>query len=182
LVTCNWCEARLAPFVDGDLTPRIRAAVVAHVDRCASCAGLLEELRVIDALLLEPREMRLAPNFTFATMAELRDLPPPSRPCTPIRAFTVSYLVACWLLVIAATILSPQPLRAAGETLAGVARTMVEALGGVGHVAARLTGRAEISSWPLVLGWIVAMQAMLMGAAFTLLRHARPSIIERLRS
>jgi hypothetical protein len=75
---CSSFEPLLDEYVDGVLAPREHALVAAHVAGCASRAGLLEELRVIDALLLTPRALEPAPNFTFKVMAEVRSLPAPA--------------------------------------------------------------------------------------------------------
>lgn len=181
-MSCNWCEARLAPLVDGELAPRDRAAVLAHVDACARCAELLEELRVVDALLLGPRTVRLGPEFTSATMAEVRAMPAPACARAPLAAYGVSYLVASWMLLAAAFVLAPGLLRTAGVAVLGVLRTLLEALGGLGHVAARLTERIEIGGWPAILASAVAVNAALAIVALAVLRRAHPAIVERRRS
>ena len=49
---------------------------------------MLDELRVVDALIAAPRHVELPENFTFATMAEVRSLPRPHalkvHPCSSI--------------------------------------------------------------------------------------------------
>ena len=166
---CNQCEARLAPFVDGDLTPRDRVAVLRHVKTCPHCAALLAELRVIDGLLLGPGNVWLADDFTAATMAELRELPRPAKRRTPLAALVVCYLVGSWLLLLAASVLAPQMLRALALTALDNIRTFGDALGGLGHVFARLAGVS------LIVNAAVAM------TAFAVLRRARLTIAERLR-
>jgi anti-sigma factor RsiW len=160
----------LAPFVDGEVTPGERAAVLRHVDECAQCRTLLEELRVVDGLLLRPRDVRLDANFTLETMAELRDLPAPAERPTPLAALIVCYVVASWLLLLAASILSPQPLRSAAQTVLGGGHTLVEASAGVWHVFARLAG------WTFFIDLIIGLTLL------EALRRARPVIVGRLRS
>jgi anti-sigma factor RsiW len=181
-VICSWFEARLAPLVDGELAPRDRVAVMAHVDGCAHCAGLLEELRVVDALLLDPRAVRLAPDFTRDTMAEVRAMPPPRCERTPFAAYGVSYLVASWLLLAAACVLAPSVLHAGAQTVWSVLRTLFGTLGGIGHVAARLTERVELGGWPAILASVVAVNAALALIAIAIVRRAQPVLVERLRS
>ena len=137
-MSCKWCEARLAPFVDGELTPRDRSLVRRHTNGCPTCGALLAELRVIDGMLAQPRAVCLAADFTRATMAEVRDLPPPGPPRRPIAAFVVCYLVAAWLLLGAAAVLSPTVLDGAASTAFDVGRTAVDAAGGIGRVGGRL--------------------------------------------
>jgi len=44
---------RLSAYLDDELEPKVRAAVAAHLAACATCAGELEELRLLQAQLLE---------------------------------------------------------------------------------------------------------------------------------
>jgi len=71
---CSSFEPLLDEFVDGTLPVATHARVAAHVESCASCSALLAEFRVIDALLLQPRQLEPVPNFTFAVMAEARTM------------------------------------------------------------------------------------------------------------
>ena len=82
---CSSFEPLLAPYVDGALLPApVRMQLGAHLERCTSCSALLEELRVIDALLLTARPVDPAPNFTFRVMAELNSFPAPRVRRAPI--------------------------------------------------------------------------------------------------
>ena len=180
-MNCSWSEERLAPLVDGELTPRERAAVLRHVAGCPHCEGLLEEVRVVDGLLLGSRTVPLAPDFTTATMAEVRAMPPPCPTRTPLAAYGVSYLVASWLLLAATVVLAPNVLRAGGATALAVLRTLLESLGGIGHVVARLPEHVELGGWPLILSTVAAVNATLAIIALFIVRRARPAIVERLR-
>jgi anti-sigma factor RsiW len=180
-VNCSWSEERLPLFVDGDLGARERLALKDHVDACAGCASLLEELRVVDALLLGPRTVRLAPGFTFATMAEVRELPAPAPVRAPIAAFAVCYLVASWLLLAALSVLEPETLRGAAHATLAVVRTVLDALSGVGHVAARQLGFSSGGRLPLIIGLVVAVNVAFGLFAVAAVRRARPSIVEHLR-
>lgn len=181
-MSCSWSEERLALFVDGELQPHERIALRTHLDACDRCSSLLDELRVVDALLLGPRTVPLSPNFTFATMAEVRGLPAPHCARAPVFAFAVSYLVASWLLLAALSVLEPEVLRDATHGTLAVLRTVLDALTGVGHVAARLFGVAGGGKLPLLVGSIVAVNAVLALVAVAVLWRARPAIAERLRS
>jgi len=96
---CSYFKTRLDAYVDGELAPRERALVAAHVAACAACAALLEELRVIDALLLGPRQLEPAANFTFNVMAEARSLPQPRAHRTPALPVLVTYVVFSWATI-----------------------------------------------------------------------------------
>jgi hypothetical protein len=48
-MTCQELEPQLSPFVDGELAGDERAAVVAHLDACAACRGLVSDLEQLRA-------------------------------------------------------------------------------------------------------------------------------------
>jgi len=96
---CSSFEPLLDEFVDGGLSPRMRARVLKHVDECDHCRGLLEELRVVDALLLTPRQLDPAPNFTFRTMAEAFSVPTPHVRRTPAAGVIATYLAFAWVAI-----------------------------------------------------------------------------------
>ena len=181
-MNCRWSEERFERFLDGDLTPRDRSTLLAHVDACDGCRGLLEELRVVDALLLEPRTVTLAPNFTFATMAEVRALPTPAPKSVPVAAYAVCYLVATWSLIAAAFLIAPQWIRSAAETAVDAAQAILASLGGLGHVAARLSVRGDVSWWTTFVGGVLLVDVMLAVILAGAVRVARPLLAERLRS
>lgn len=172
-MNCSWCEERFERFLDGLLTAAESARLRAHVDACTACYGLLEELRVVDALLLEPRVVELPPNFTFATLACVHALMPPRADRPPVAATLVSYLVGAWSLAGAAFLIAPNAVLAAGETARDTAATVLTAAGGIGHVAVHLGDR--------VAGGVVVADGLLLIALGAALRIARPRIAERLR-
>ena len=96
---CSFCERHLDAYVDGTLGARERATVAAHLATCARCSSLLEEFRVIDALLITPRTLEPAPNFTVKVMAEVRFLPPPRRSHTPPLRVLGAYLAFAWIAI-----------------------------------------------------------------------------------
>ncbi len=96
---CSYFKARLDAYVDGELAPRERARIAAHVAACTDCAALLEELRVIDALLLGPRQLEPAANFTFKVMAEALSLPQPRTHRTPALPVLGTYVVFAWATI-----------------------------------------------------------------------------------
>jgi hypothetical protein len=75
----------------------VRLAV--HVESCENCAKLLEELRVVDGLLLVPRVLDPAPNFTFKIMAEVRAMPAPHSPRFPHLKVLATYVVFAWVAI-----------------------------------------------------------------------------------
>lgn len=180
-MNCNWCEERFERLLDGLLTPGEVARLRAHVDACDACRGLLEELRVVDALLLGPRAVDLPANFTFATMADVRALARPCVPAPPIAATLTAYLVAAWSLIGAAFLISPATLIGASETARASAATVLVALGALGHVIAHVGDRTTIGSWTLAAGVAAVDGLLLAGAAVAAVRLARPRGAHRLR-
>ncbi|MGD1065977.1 MAG: hypothetical protein ABR975_04110 [Vulcanimicrobiaceae bacterium] len=152
----------------------------AHLRTCGRCTGVFEELRVVDALLSAPTAPELPPNFTFATMAEVRALPRPQVSSPPLLAYLVCYLVAAWLVIGAAFWVENPTMRVLGGAALGISRQAARALGGLAHAAGRFLGDAGtlgvIFSLALTIGIAVAL-ALVVGVALV-----RPRIAARLRS
>ena len=177
-MSCSSSESLFEGYLDNTLTPAQRARLLAHLGRCGGCKGILDELRVVDALLVSPRVVELPQNFTFATMAEVRALPRPHVSHSPVFAYLVSFLSAAWLLIGAGFLLASSSMRALGEAALGLSVEAARSLGAVVqagfHVAGDLSG---LGTW---LGTAVAIDvaaALIVG--FALLR---PRLAERTRS
>ena len=179
-MNCNWFEERFERFLDGQLNAGDRARLSAHVDACASCGPLFEELRVVDALLLTPRAIDLPPNFTFATMAEVNAMPAPQVRRPPVLAATVAYVVAAWSLIGALFLINANAAFAMGETALDVAHGVLAAFGGLGHVAARLSNRGDFT-WPTLAGGVVLADGLVVVALALAVRYLQPRLAERLR-
>ena len=95
---CSTSEGLFDGRLEGALSVQQGRALDAHLASCPRCRSVLEELRVIDALLLTPRALEPAPNFTFRTMAEIRTMPPPKRARSRRAMWTMLalYLVLSW--------------------------------------------------------------------------------------
>lgn len=168
---CSSCEPLLDRYVEGSLSPRRMAEVNAHVKTCAPCTALLEELRVVDALLYTTRVPDLPPNFTFAVMAETNAMPVPKAPPTRVWSFLALYLTAAWAMALIWIATSGVQLR----DLAAAAAAQGNAL--VGAVSALTSSGHAFAQSPLLvtLGLVVlALDVALAGAAvvfFTFLRR-----------
>jgi anti-sigma factor RsiW len=162
-VDCRSAESRFEAFLDGQLTTAQRSALLRHVDRCEGCRAVLEELRVVDALLLAPREVPLAPNFTFATMAEVRALPAPPVRRVPVLAYLVSYLAGAWLLVGAAFVLEPAALHSAASALLGIVASVVSVVAGGGRAVGRALWHDGGAAMALMAGILVAELSLVLG-------------------
>lgn len=94
---CSSCESLLDRYLEATLPPRQMASVRLHLRTCDACASLLTELRIVDALLETTKSPDIAPNFTFAVMAEVNAMPAPhARRISPWSLLTF-YLVAAWI-------------------------------------------------------------------------------------
>ena len=179
-MTCSSSEALFEAYLDDTLTPAQRARLLTHLKGCGSCKGILDELRVVDALLAAPRTVELPQNFTFATMAEIRSLPRPYCSPVPLVAYLVSYLVAAWLLVGAGFLLASTTMRAIGETALDVSAQLARTFGTVGHAGARALG--DFGSLGTFLGAAIVLDVAVAIALVVGFAVVRPRLVERLRS
>jgi len=170
---CSTSEEFFEGLLEGTLTAQQRWRLDAHLERCGKCTGVLEELRVIDALLLTPRELEPAPNFTFKAMAEIRALPAPQ----PARATWPwafgSYLLLSWIVIgVWLAIGRPDGHTSLAMTL-GFVQHFAAALQGVGK-AIGSTGVAGIIT--LLLLFDLVLVSVILYAGLVL----RPRVIARL--
>ncbi|MGA8839341.1 MAG: zf-HC2 domain-containing protein [Candidatus Aquilonibacter sp.] len=94
---CSSCEPLLDRYIEGTLTPREMTRVTAHLHACPHCESLLTELRVVDALLATTAPMELAPNFTFAVMAEARSTQVHVHRKLSVWAVLTFYIIGTWI-------------------------------------------------------------------------------------
>jgi anti-sigma factor RsiW len=144
----------LDEYVDGTLSPVQRAEVQAHIETCAECELVLAELRVVDALLLSPRRVELAPNFTFRVMAEVRSIPAPHRRRTPLLQVTATYLAFAWAAIAAWFVFAPE---SAHESMAMLRDVFVQ----YGAAGSALSGMLSQALGRGVLGVTASVWAIL---------------------
>lgn len=161
-MSCSWSEERFEAYLDGTLTPRDRVRVAAHLRGCGACTGMLEELRVVDALLVAPRAVELPPNFTFKTMAEVRAMPAPSVSHVPAIAYVSAYLVAAWLAIGGMFLLAPRVVRALFETAVDSSAAVFRALGSVLHAGARVAH--DFGFAPSLIGGAIVVDVVVLAA------------------
>jgi anti-sigma factor RsiW len=179
-VSCSSSEALFEAYLDDTLVPAQRARLLRHLNGCGRCKGVLDELRVVDALLAGPRTVELPPNFTFAAMAEVRALPRPHVSSNGVvLAFAVSYLVAAWLLIGAGFLLAGTAMRALGETALDASAQLVHAFGAIGSAGARVAG--DFGSLPAFLGAAIVLDVAFVLALVAGFAVVRPRLAERLR-
>ena len=179
-MSCSSSEYLFEAYLDGTLLPAQRARLLAHLSGCGACKGVLEELRVVDALIASPRHVDLPENFTFATMAEVRSLPRPHGAPVPVYAYLISYLVAAWLLIGAGFLLAPTAMRAFGEIALDASASLARTFGVVGHAGARIAG--DLGGLGMVFGTAVVLDLAVVLALVIGFTVVRPRLAEHLRS
>ncbi|MBV8749299.1 MAG: zf-HC2 domain-containing protein [Candidatus Eremiobacteraeota bacterium] len=179
-MTCSSSEALFEAYLDDTLLPAQRARLLGHLKSCGACKGVLDELRVVDALLVSPREVELPPNFTFAAMAEIRSLPRPTVSSAPVFAYLISYLVAAWLLIGAGFLLAGSTMRAFGETALDASAHIVHPLAAIAQSGTRTLG--DLGTFGAVLGGAVVLDVVVAAAMIFGVMVVRPRLAERLRS
>lgn len=177
-MSCSSAEVLFEGYLDNALTPAQRARLLSHLGGCGSCKGILDELRVVDALLVSPRVVELPQNFTFATMAEVRSMPRPHLSHAPVFAYLVSFLVAAWLLIGAGFLLASSTMRAFGESALGLSVEMARPLGAIAHAGLHVAGDlGGVGTWLGAAAAIDAVAALIVGIALI-----RPRLADRIRS
>jgi anti-sigma factor RsiW len=177
IVRCSLCEPLLDRYVEGTLSPRDMARVSAHLRTCAHCESLLTELRVIDGLLATTAPVELAPNFTFAVMAETRTTPIRAHRPRSLWAVLMFYVVGAWIALTALYV----ALGGRVPYLAASWHTLAHATTqNFGVVSA--TARGLSLATPLVLGGaigVLLLDALLLAGALFLYRAARVRLAAR---
>lgn len=168
---CSSCEPLLDRYVEGTLTPREMARVGAHLRTCAHCDGLLTELRVVDALLATTAPVELAPNFTFAVMAEARTVPVHTTRKLSVWAVLTFYVIGAWMVLCGLYAVFGGYLSHLGAAGRALAAAGAQSLAAPSAIAQSLS-----PATPLVLGSMIAvllLDALLVIAAVTLYHAVR---------
>lgn len=97
---CSSCEPWLDAYLEGTLQRRRAGAIARHLRGCDACSALLQELRVIDALLETARPPGgVAGDFTASVLSATRASKPHAPRRVPYVVPLVLYLLAAWALV-----------------------------------------------------------------------------------
>lgn len=175
---CSSCEPLLDRYVEGTLAPQQMRRVGEHVNTCKACASLVTELRVVDALLATTASVELAPNFTFALMAEVRTMPVPRSRALSVWALLTFYLIAAWVVTGASFAFFSHRLSALGAATANARVAFA-------HGASALSGAAHAfgPATPAVVGivsGVLALDVMLIAAIILFHQTIRPRLSARL--
>ncbi|HET9031008.1 MAG TPA: hypothetical protein VFN49_12615 [Candidatus Aquilonibacter sp.] len=173
---CSSCEVLLDRFVEATLPARKMAAVSSHVKTCATCAELVNELRVVDALMATTKPVELPANFTFALMAEVRTTPVTIQRRLSVWAFLTFYLVAAWIVLSGAFTLfgaRASSLQQFAQAAGSAAAEVLSVLTGIAHGFG--------SSAPVIVGvvsLVLFVDVLLAGALIFFYRSVRPRLAD----
>ena len=176
---CDTSELLFEDLLEGTLAPRRRRELDAHLEECARCRSVLEELRVVDALLLTPRRLEPAPNFTFKTMAEIRSLPAPRVRRTSWPWMLALYLSVSWLAIGTWLSVGRPDAWAIFGFAWGALQHVGGALDGIARVAADGFGFG-FAGVVAVVGTLLAIDVMLLGGVLFVRSVVRPRIVAHL--
>ncbi len=175
---CSSCEPLLDRYVEGTLTPPEMARVTAHLRICAHCESLLTELRVVDALLATTATVELAPNFTFALMAEARTTPVHIHRKLSLWAVLAFYIIGVWIALSGVYAF----LGGRIPHLASTGRALAHS-GSQGLAALSATAQSVSPATPVVLVGVIGvllLDALLVFGAIVLYRSARTRLAAHL--
>ena len=102
---CTLVPDRVAPYLDGEMAPSELTLFEAHIDRCPTCAALLEQV------------------------AEATPVPPPRRPETADDAFWATMDASLATEIAARPVAAPSPRRVRPAALIAYAAGLLLALG-----------------------------------------------------
>ena len=175
---CSSCEILLDRYVEGTLSANQMLHISEHLKTCPSCAALVTELRVVDALLATTRAADLAPNFTFALMAEVRTMRVPQQRLHSIWALLAFYLIAAWVVTGTTFAMFGNRLGALSSSSLALRDSFTHSFGALSG-AAHALGPAT----PAVVGIVAAVLAldvMLIAAIYFFHQTIRPRLSARL--
>ncbi len=167
---CLSCEPLLDAYLEATLGRRQMHDVALHLRRCRTCESLLDELRIIDALLATTRPPRVGSDFTAAVVSATRAEHLRSGKRIALWIPLLAYLAAAWALVAAAAFRGPELAR----TFAGLAaqgRADVTAI----EAASRALGPATGVAAATVTG-VLLLDLVLLAATFYAYRRLRPML------
>jgi anti-sigma factor RsiW len=168
----------LDAYLDHELRPKAAARVRHHLRACTACTALLHELRVVDGLLETARTQELPPNFSFAAMAEIRNMAPPHKRHGTLWIGLAMYLVCAWIAASVAIAVARGGRWSdvlAGTFAAVTSGNEWHAIAGMLHAMSGFT--------PFVVPAVVivlAVDVALIAAVFFFYRAVRPWLAARL--
>jgi anti-sigma factor RsiW len=83
-MSCAWTQARLSPWLEGDLDAGSRRSIDGHLEACADCRGELAVLRGTVQQLHSLRACDTSPHLAQRVAAAVRDAERPASSRTPL--------------------------------------------------------------------------------------------------
>jgi hypothetical protein len=153
---CTSSRLLFEGLLEGALPAGAHSGLVTHLERCADCSGLFEELRVVDALLLRAPAPEPPDDFTQRTMEQLGRTPPPRANLMPVVEILTAYVIASWLMFVSALIFDGVQARSALAAAFAIWSAEAGAVGSLMHGLIRafdssLSGLTAISIGTLAL-------------------------------
>jgi anti-sigma factor RsiW len=167
---CSSCEPKLDAYLEKTLRPRDARAVGAHLQACPNCDALLQELRVVDALLTTARPLTVAAGFTASVVSATRATHPKIPRRVPLAGALLLYLGIAWMLVALAA-LRPHDVARFTEALFALVQQDLAALGAAVRALAPATPVAAAA----VTG-VLLLDLLLLWGLFYGYRRMRPII------
>lgn len=175
---CSSCEILLDRYVEATLPPRRMAAVSSHLKACEACVALVNELRVVDALMTTTQAVELPANFTFAVMADVRTTPVTVQRRLSVWSFLVFYLVAAWIALSGTFAM-------VGGRMPWLERVFTAGGAAASNALAAVTGVAHGigPAAPVVVGIVsvvLVLDVLLFGTLILFYRSIRPRLVAAL--
>ncbi|MBV9333385.1 MAG: zf-HC2 domain-containing protein [Candidatus Eremiobacteraeota bacterium] len=158
----------LDDYLEGALRPREGRLVAAHLRGCAGCARLLDELRVVDALLTTARAPGVPRDITAAVVSATATTRPKARRPLPLTVALLLYLLSAWAVAAVAFMRLPD-LAQIGSVSIVFAQRDLAALGAASRALAPATPLAAAA----VTG-VLLIDVVLLAATFYAYRRLRP--------
>jgi anti-sigma factor RsiW len=180
-VRCSSFERALDEYVEGDVPPREREQIEEHLAGCASCRMLVEELRVVDALLARPRTLEPAADFTRATMSEVLATAPPAAPQSQFWPITLAYLVFAWAVLAVWFTVNGPIAHLTEEVLASLWFAAASWFTAISSIVGHTFGGAGAAIALLGVA-VLCLDALLAIALVAMLKVVRPRLAAKLSS
>jgi anti-sigma factor RsiW len=150
------------------------AAVSAHLRTCDACAELVNELRVVDALMATTKSVDLPANFTFAVMAEARTMAVAVERRLSVSSLRVVYQVAAWIAFSGAfAVLGPR-IAFVSHALAPLWSSALNGFAAITGIAHGVEPAAPVLVG--VVSFVLFVDVLLAGAFIFFYRSVRPHL------
>jgi hypothetical protein len=148
---CSSCELLLDAYLEATLRRRQVREVALHLQGCRECDSLMNELRIVDALLATARSPgSVNSDFTAAVVSATRHAQPHVPRRVPLWLPVLAYLGIAWALVAAIALRSHETARVLSE------------IGASGHSGAAAIGAALRAVAPASVTAAAAVTAVLL--------------------